>query len=311
MALARRAIREALGEADPECRAGLDLVLGTTVGLGGDTGRDPEGAPFGALAERLSGEWGFARASTVVSSCTASMEALGTAADRIRAGLSPGAVAGGADALSDLVLRGFDCLGMLARRTPRPFDRERCGCAIGDGAAFLLLMSEEEGRRRGLPAIAELVAGAAGISDHPFSLAEPEGNALAGAIAAALDAGGAASPDLAFVQAFGLGTEAGDVAEANALRAVLGSALDRVPVTGTKGLFGHTLGAAGALDAVLSIRALREGRIPALTGLVEPDPACALPRLLREEEPARGDLVLQVGVGLCGQSAALLWRLPP
>ncbi|MGH7149802.1 MAG: beta-ketoacyl synthase N-terminal-like domain-containing protein [Planctomycetota bacterium] len=311
LALARGALREALGTADPGCRGDLDLVLGTTVGLGGDPEGDPEGAPFGELAETLAGEHGLRRATTVVSGCTSSMEALATAADRIRAGRIAGAVAGGVDAVSALVLRGFECLGMLARRVPRPFDRERNGCALGEGAAFLVLLAEEEGRRRGMLPLAELVSGAAGISDHPSSLVEPEGAALAGTIGAALEAGGVPPAGIAFVQAFALGTALGDPAEANALRAVLGPALGSIPISGTKGLLGHTLGAAGALDAALAIRALRERTLPAMTGLVEPDPACALPRLLREEESVSGNVALQVGVGLCGQSAALLWRLPP
>ncbi len=311
LALARAARREALGTADPGCRGGLELVLGTTVGLGGDPERDPEGAPYGELAETLAAEFGLRRSTTIVSGCTSSMEAIATAADRIRSGRIAGAVAGGVDAISGLVLRGFDCLGMLARRRPRPFDRERSGCALGEGAAFLVLLGEEEGRRRGMLPLAELVSGAAGISDHPSSLVEPEGAALAGTIGAALEAGGVRPAGIAFVQAFALGTAAGDPAEANALRTVLGPALGSIPVTGSKGLLGHTLGAAGAIDAALAIRALRERALPAMTGLVEPDPACALPRLLREEEPVNGDVALQIGVGLCGQSAALLWRLPP
>jgi 3-oxoacyl-(acyl-carrier-protein) synthase len=310
LALARKALREALATADPGCGGGLDLVLGTTVGLGGDPERDPEGAPYGDLAGTLAAEHGLGCATTVVSGCTSSMEAIATAADRIRAGQSAGAVAGGVDAVSALVLRGFECLGMLARRAPRPFDRERNGCALGEGAAFLVLLAEEEGRRRGMVPLAELVSGAAGISDHPSSLVEPEGAALAGTIEAALEAGGVRPEEIAFVQAFALGTAAGDPAEANALRTVLGPALGSIPVTGTKGLLGHTLGAAGAIDAALAIRALREGTVPAMTGLVEPDPTCALPRLLREEESVDGNVALQIGVGLCGQSAALLWRLP-
>jgi len=204
---------------------------------------------------------------TVSTACSSSAKVFGTAARMIGAGLIDAAVVGGVDSLCLTTLYGFNSLELLAREPCRPWDRARSGLSIGEAAAFALLEP--------LPAAgtADAIAlhGVGESSDaHHMSAPHPEGLGARRSIESALAAAGLQPADIDYVNLHGTATPSNDSAEDRAVTEVFGS---RTPCSSTKGATGHTLGAAGAVEAVIAALALRHGFIPGGAHTVEPDPA--------------------------------------
>jgi 3-oxoacyl-[acyl-carrier-protein] synthase II len=221
----------------------------------------------GALSRELAERYGArGPVSTVSVACASGAAAVGLAAEWIRDGRATRILAGGADSILPFVFSGFDALRALSTSVARPFDVRRDGLTMGEGAGFLLLEEEDQARRRGAAILAR-VAGYGSASDaHHMTRPDPEGRGLTRAVKTALLQAGLAASDVGFVSAHGTGTTFNDAMEEAALAHVLGAKARLVPVNGIKGAIGHTLGAAGALEAILSALVLAHQRVPPTAG---------------------------------------------
>ncbi|MBW2258308.1 MAG: beta-ketoacyl-[acyl-carrier-protein] synthase family protein [Deltaproteobacteria bacterium] len=242
---------------------------------------------------------------TLSTACTSGAAAIGVAADLVTAGRSRRALAIGVDALCRTTLDGFGCLGVRSTRPCRPFDRDRDGMSLGEGAGALLLEDLETAQARGAVPLAVL-SGYGNASDaYHLTAPHPEGRGARTAIRAALGALPGATVD--FVCAHATGTTLNDQMEARVLRETTPNAA----VGAYKGALGHTLGAAGALEAVIAVLVLQRGRIPPSTGLVTPDPAADGLDLVREAREAQPTWALSVNFAFGGNNTALLFQRAP
>lgn len=216
---------------------------------------------------------------TLSSACASSAHALGEAMHMIRAGRVDVAIAGGSEAgLTIGAWTGWQSLGVLAPDTCRPFSLGRRGMVLGEGAAMLVLESEDHARARGARVIAELAG--YGASSDAAHMTAPDVAGIAAAMRAAHADAGIAPDEPALISAHGTGTALNDPAEASALHQVYGSALERHSIIATKSAHGHMIGAAGAIEFLLGIRALAEGIAPPVLNHLGSDPACDLPLAL-------------------------------
>ncbi|MGZ8474010.1 MAG: beta-ketoacyl-[acyl-carrier-protein] synthase family protein [Candidatus Deferrimicrobiaceae bacterium] len=286
-ALGLHAAREALADAghDRDTLRGLrvGVCVGTTVGTVMSeenfcreslAGRDPDLAHMRKIlhsnpADVIAREFGLSGPrQTVVNACSSGTDALGTAGSWIRAGLCDVAIAGGADELGRIPYIGFISLMITDDSPCRPFDKNRKGLNLGEGAAMLVLESEPARRRSGnRPRSFLLGYGSAGDAYH-LTAPRPDGGGLKSALAEALASSGAPPAAIAFVNAHGTGTPDNDRIESR----VLGDLVPGVPFLSTKGYTGHTLGAAGAIEAVFTAACLELGKVPANAGFATPDP---------------------------------------
>jgi len=254
---------------------------------------------------------------TPVSACASGAEGMGYAFDMIRAGRADIVVAGGTEAaIHPLPISGFAAMQALSTRNDepeqasRPYDTARDGFVLGEGAALVVLEAEEHARARGAQIYGELVS--YGITSDGYHIAapEPEGAGAARAMRAALESGGLTATDVVHLNAHATSTPAGDVAESKAIRAALGEATDGVAVSSTKSMTGHLLGAAGALEGIFTLLALRDRVAPPTINIDDLDPAVHLD-VVREARalPAQGQLVgLNNSFGFGGHNVALVFR---
>ena len=205
---------------------------------------------------------------TVTDACTSGADAIGLAMDLITTGQCQCVLCGGADALSLVPHTGFARLMIYSDQPCRPFDRDRKGLNLGEGAAALVLESAQHARSRNAKVLGQVLGYGNASDAHHFTAPHPEGRGLASAIRSALQQAGLTAADMAFVNAHGTSTRENDKVEGR----LLSSMLPHVPVWASKGGTGHTLGAAGALEAVLTLAALRCGTVPASLGFSEVDP---------------------------------------
>ena len=242
--------------------------------------------------------------------CSSSAIALAMALGWVRRGLADVVVAGGADALSRMTFSGFHSLHAMSAEPCRPFDRRRDGMTLGEGAAVLVLESEAHARERGAPAVAELAGAAMSCDASHLTAPERDGAGAARAFARALADAGVGPDRLDYVNAHGTGTVQNDLAEALALRRVLGEATPRVAVSSTKGLIGHLLGAAGAVEAVIGALAIAGGFAPASFNLEEPDPRCELDLVRGGPREMPVGAVASSSYGFGGNNCTLVLRRP-
>jgi 3-oxoacyl-[acyl-carrier-protein] synthase II len=192
-------------------------------------------------------------------------------------------------------------------RASRPFDVDRDGFVLGEGAALLVLERAEHARARAATVRARLLGyGASADASNMVAPDAASGGALR-CMRAALRDSGLAPTDVDYVNAHATSTPAGDIVEAQALRELFGAHAERLPVSSTKGATGHLLGAAGALEALLSIRALETGMLPPTLNLDRPDPECTLDHVANKARPARVRAVLSNSFGFGGVNAALIF----
>lgn len=323
LSLAMLALDEALACADyaPEPGAELGVSMGTVTGSSlyfFDTysalrqaaeledmheARDFVG---GNLAGAIAGRFQAAGPRlTAANACTSGSDAIGTALEWLRLGMCERALAGGADNLSFISYCGFNRLLIYSDKPCRPFDRERSGLNLGEGAGMLLLERAGAARARGAKPLARLVGYGAGSDAHHFTAPSPEGRGLGEAITKAMQQAGIGPEDLAFVNAHGTATPENDKVEGP----LFARLLPGVPIWGSKGCTGHCLGAAGALEAVFSLLALKNGLIPPTAGCVEPEDAVR-DTIVLKPTPTNKKYALSVSAGFGGGNAALVFALP-
>jgi len=240
---------------------------------------------------------------TSFSACSASAQAIAEGLWALRRGDADVAFVGGHDSMvHPLGLLSFVVLGALSPQACRPFDRGRDGFLIGEGAAILVLERADHARARGARILARLLGAGTSVDAWNATAPHPEGAGAERAMWAALRDAGVTAAEIGYLNAHATGTPVGDVAESQAIRRVLGG---DVPVSSIKGAIGHTIAAAGAVEAAACIAALRDGFLPGTAGLQDPDPACAV-HVLRDPVAARPDVVLSNSFGFGGQNASLV-----
>jgi 3-oxoacyl-[acyl-carrier-protein] synthase II len=212
---------------------------------------------------------------TVVTACSASTAAIALAADLIRCGMLDAALAGGADSFSVSTLAGFDGLKATSDGKCTPFSKPP-GLNLGEAAAFVFLESAESARLRGIHQCAAVLGSGMSNDAHHCSAPEPGGRGLAEAIRRALADAGLSPDQVSYINAHGTGTEANDKAECKAIRKVFGERAAVLPVSSTKSMVGHCLGAAGAVEAIASIVCAEAGVLPPTANFTEPRDGCAL-----------------------------------
>jgi len=289
----------------------LAVVVGTALGGVEEGERALRGSPrrlgralYDAPGHGLA-RWLGARGPvvTVSTACASGATALGIGAEMLRRGEADAVVAGGYDILCRFVMRGFDGLRSLTRDRVRPFDRRRSGLLLGEGAALLLLRREREAGPRRLGTL--LGYGSASDAVH-VAAPDSQGRGIERAIRAALAEARMDAADIDFVSAHGTATPLNDPIEAAALRRVLGARGAAVPVNSIKGAFGHAMGAAAAIEAIVCLLAGRHGQIPATLGLEERDGACDIDCVQGMPRAVRPRISLSTSLGFGGCNAALV-----
>jgi 3-oxoacyl-[acyl-carrier-protein] synthase II len=246
---------------------------------------------------------------TVVTACSSGAASLAVAAELIADGVVDLAVAGGADAITRICYMGFNALKLLDPAPCRPFDRDRKGMSIGEGAAFVVLEAAERARARGARGYAELAGAAMTTDAYHVTAPQPDGDGMARAMREALARGGVTPADVGYVNAHGTATLQNDRIEAAALRAIFGEG--RVLVSSTKSMIGHTMAAAGSLEALATVLALAHGLVPptAQHDATDPEvPFDCVPRVARE---AAVEHAISNSFGFGGQNVTLLFRKAP
>lgn len=270
-----------------------------------------------APAAEISIEFGIKGPSFgVVTACAASAHAIGLAYEMVRAGQVDWALAGGAEAvILPIVLAAFDRMGALSRNpdpgwASRPFDRERDGFVLGEGAAVLVLESEGRLCSRGGTALAEIIG--FGQSSDAFHITAPaqDGEGAYRAMTMALAEAGLSPEDVDYINAHGTSTPLNDRVETLAIKKLFGARAQEIPVSSTKSQIGHLLGAAGAVEIGAILFAFSEGWIPATVTWRNPDPDCDLDYVPGQPRPGKVRVALKNSFGFGGQNAALLLRAP-
>jgi 3-oxoacyl-[acyl-carrier-protein] synthase II len=299
--LAVAAADEALAQAGwDDGPAGLDparvgCIIGTGIGGLGTLEREiavlGERGPLGLSPLGIPMLMGNAAAATIamrvgvhgpgfatLSACAAGANAIGTGLRLLQAGDADAMIVGGSEAtLTPFASTAFAQMGTLsADGVSRPFDADRSGFVMGEGAGVLILEEAEHARRRGARIIGTVAGYATTIDGHHITAPQPEGRWAAAAMAGALADAGVPAADVDYVNAHGTSTPLNDAAEARALRTALGARASTVPVSSTKSTIGHLLGAGGAVEAIATLLALEAGVAPPNLGWQTPDPEIAL-----------------------------------
>jgi len=243
----------------------------------------------------------------ISNACASGANAIGHAWEILRHGRALRALAGGYDALCQLTFAGFDSLQALSPTPCRPFDAERDGLSLGEGAAVLALETLESARRRGAKIIGEIIGYGAVTDTHHLTQPHPQGDAAFAAMTAACACAAVTPGQVDYVNAHGTATPQNDATEAEAINRWAGSRAATLPVSSTKANIGHLLGAAGAVEAALCVMALHERWLPPQVSVTTPDPACRF-TLVRQAADRKLDIALSNSFGFGGANATLAFR---
>lgn len=249
-----------------------------------------------------------------VTACASGANAIGEALRAIRHGYADAAIAGGAEAsITEIGVAGF--INMQALTTSGdpdaaslPFDKRRAGFVIGEGAGCLVLETYESAAARGAVILAELVGYGSTCDAYHITAPRPDAEGGARAMRDALAEANYTDADSVYINAHGTGTPLNDQAETIAIKAALGAAAEKASVSSTKSMTGHMLGAAGAVEAIASVMALREGVVPPTINLIDPDPACDLDNTPLSAKARALTLAVSNSFGFGGHNACLAFR---
>ncbi len=325
-ALSLIAAREALAQARHVEGSPLALALGGTTGGMYETERALAAIPPGRMAphdarrlldfplavsvERVSRALGsVTRSATVCSACSSGAVAIALGASWLLAGRASRVVAGGVDGLCQLTFTGFNVLGAVDPEPCRPFDAKRAGLTLGEGSACLVLELESGARARGAEIIAFLSGWAVASEAHHVTHPEPSGERAAKVMLDALATAALSPSQVDYVNAHGTGTAQNDAMEARALERVFGEDVSRVWLSSSKAQIGHTLGAAGAIEAAITALALERAVLPPSVGLDQPETSTL--RFVREpQQKAELRAALSSSFGFGGACAVLVFEPP-
>src|ERR671923_1917476 len=249
----------------------------------------------------------------IVSACATGSHAIGEAAELIRRGDADAVLAGGAEAcMHPLILAGFTAMRGLAvedeypPRASRPFDATRAGFVMGEGACVLVLEELDAARARGATVYAEVLGYGASNDAHHMAQPDPESLGVAEMMRRALAHAGVDPKRVGYINAHGTSTTLGDLAETKAIKEVFGEHAYRLAVSSTKSVTGHCFGAAGAIEAMMCVLAVRDGVLPPTINYVHPDPECDLDYVPNEAREVQVEVALSNAMGLGGHNGCVL-----
>jgi len=324
---ARAALHDSRIELTPELREGCAVICGSAVGgqaaiekgfedlwvLG--RGRvHPLTIPktmANAGASHISMDLGLSGPTyTVSTACSSANHAMGQAFRMVRSGEVEMAVTGGSEAFFTIgMLRSWEAMRVVAPDTCRPFSKDRRGMILGEGGAMLILEPLDAARARGARIYGEICG--FGMTSDAHHLTQPTVEGPARAMRSALRDAGLAPEEIGYINAHGTGTPGNDPVESRAIRSVFGPHADKIGVSSTKSLHGHALGAAGALEAVATLLAIRNGILPPTANYLGRDPECDLDYVPNEPRAARVGAALSNSFAFGGLNAVLAFRAVP
>jgi 3-oxoacyl-[acyl-carrier-protein] synthase II len=246
----------------------------------------------------------FAPCQIIANACASGTNAIGHAFDCVRSGRYERVLAGGYDALSELVFVGFDSLQASTPERCRPFDRERSGLILGEGAAILLLENFDRAQERGATILAEIIGYGISTDNHHLTQPNPSGSGPRQAMEGALQSAGIRAGAIDYINAHGTATPFNDAAEGKAIAELFAG----VPVSSTKGMMGHSLGAAGAIEAVISILALKNQFLPPNINFQNGDVGLNLNIIPKNAQPGNLRIALSNSFGFGGTNASVIIR---
>ncbi len=244
-------------------------------------------------------------AMTFSDACTSGANSIGHAFTSVRSGLSDVAIAGGYDTMSEFTLAGFNSLQAVTETVCRPFDLHRSGLVLGEGAAILILEELSSALARGARPIAEIIGYGSTSDAYHMTRPDPEGSGARRAMTAALDDAGLHASCVDYINAHGTGTPYNDAMEARAICSVFPRG---VPVSSTKSMIGHTLGAAGAVEAIFTIMAITDGFLPPNINFKTPDKDCPVSVVTEPHSRASVKTAMTNSFGFGGANAALIFK---
>jgi nodulation protein E len=322
------AAREAIAQSGLRFRDGLGARTAAIIGsgVGGQSTLDEnylrvygQGAkrlhPFtipklmiNAPCSHITMEHGITGPSFVVASaCSSANHAIGVAFQMVRAGMAEAAVTGGTEAVFTFgTIKGWEALRVMAPDTCRPFSAGRKGMVLGEGAAVLVLEERERALTRGAAILAEIIG--FGATSDAGDIVLPAAEGAAGAMAACLKDAKIAPDAVDYINAHGTGTTANDATETKAIHMVFGAHAKTLAISSTKSIHGHTLGAAGAIEAAATILAMRGGFIPPTANFLAPDPQCDLDYVPNEARSGRIDVAISNSFAFGGHNASIAVR---
>ena len=241
----------------------------------------------------------------IANACASGANSIGHARDLIRAGAAECVLAGGYEALTELIYVGFDCLQAMSSDRCRPFDTQRSGLMLGEAGAFMVLESETHARRRGARILCELAGYGHSTDLHHLTQPNPAGQALVNAAGMAFAEAGLLPSEIGYLNAHGTATPLNDASECAAFAAIFNGAWPRI--SSTKAAIGHTLGAAGSIEAVFAVQALVTGELPPQINLRQPEPVVAGKLAAPGERDEHMRAAMSVNLGFGGSNAALIF----
>jgi beta-ketoacyl-acyl-carrier-protein synthase II len=252
---------------------------------------------------------------SVASACASGSDGIGTAWLMLKTGMLDAALAGAAEStVCNVGVAAFDRVGAMSRRngdysmTPQPFDKNRDGLVMGEGAAVLVLETETHAKKRGANILAELAGYGATADAFHVTAPHEKGEGGAAAMKMALAAAGATVDDLGYINAHGTGTPLNDQSETRAIKAAFGEKAYQLPISSTKSMTGHMMGATGALEAIFCTKVICEGILPPTIHYQTPDPECDLDYIPNKAREKKVDLVISNAFGFGGHNAVLAIR---
>jgi 3-oxoacyl-[acyl-carrier-protein] synthase II len=244
--------------------------------------------------------------SCVVAACSSSTIAIGQAADAIRMGKLDAALAGGTDAIARLTFSGFNALKLMDPEPCRPFDRDRAGMNIGEGAAIVVLEEMERARRRGAMIYGELAGSSFSCEAFHSTAPEPDGKPVAAVVHTALCDAGVPIDEVGHVNAHGTATPQNDRAETRGYRALFGDRVNKIPVTSIKSMLGHCLGAAGGIEVAVLALTVSRGVIPPTVHHGQTDPECPGDIVANAARDTRITCGVSASLGFGGNDSAVV-----
>ena len=252
---------------------------------------------------------------SVASACASGSDGIGTAMMMLKAGMIDAALAGAAEmTICPVGVAAFDRVGAMSRRnddysmTPQPFDKNRDGLVMGEGAAVLVIETESHARARGANILAELAGYGATADAFHVTAPHEKGEGGAAAMRMALNSAKATVQDLGYINAHGTGTPLNDQSETRAIKAAFGQKAYEIPISSTKSMTGHMMGATGALEVIFCVQAIREGILPPTIHYQTPDPECDLDYIPNEAREKKIDLAISNAFGFGGHNAVVAIR---
>lgn len=324
---AREALAKAAISITPELAPRTAVIVGSSVG--GQSSQDvgfqdlyQKGRPrvhpltipramMNAGASHICMEFGITGpAMTVSTACSSANHAIGQAFCMVRSGQADLAITGGSEApFSFGLLKAWEAMRVVSADTCRPFSKDRSGLVLGEGGAMLVLEPLDRARERGSTIYGEVIG--FGMSADAHHITQPAVSGPAQAMRSAIADAAIDAASVGYINAHGTGTLSNDPTEARAIREVFGKHADRLPVSSTKSMHGHALGAAGGIEAVATVLAIREGVIPPTMNVTERDPECDIDLIANQAKPATIDYAISNSFAFGGLNAVIAFAAAP